>query len=206
MPSNHSGTWVGYLAGKYPERIGHLFSPEGWRNPFPFIPYALDNGRYVATTADKPWSEGDYFKLLDKAAEAAQAPTWVVVPDVVGSRDDTLREWDRWAPRLEGYGWPLAMAVQDGMTSDDALGVEVIFVGGTTAWKRRTLWSWAADYPRVHVGRINTRKWLWECHEAGVESIDGSGWWHHLQLVTLSGYLERVSAGLGRPDAGLFDA
>jgi len=204
MPSNQTGTWVGYLAGKYTGQLAHLFSPEGWCNPLPFMPYALDNGRFSASD-DKPWDEAGYLKMLDKAAASEQAPMWAVVPDVVGNRDDTLREWDRWAPRLEVYGWPLAMAVQDGMTSEDVpTEAEVVFVGGTTDWKRRTLWDWATEHPRVHVGRINTRKWLWECHDAGVESIDGTGWWHHPQRAALIDYLERVSAGKTRPDKGLF--
>lgn len=209
MPSNNSGTYIGWLVGQFPGIIGHLYSPEGWRSPLDFIPYALDNGRFTATTAGKIWHEEEYLAMIEKAARADQNPMWVLVPDVVGNRDETLREWDRWAPRLEVYGWPLAMAVQDGMvpgSGDIPKEAEVVFVGGTTGWKRRTLWDWADTHERVHIGRINTRKWLWECHDAKVESVDGTGWYRDnpRQRAALKDYLERVSKGLERRDPGLF--
>ncbi len=79
--------------------------------------------------------------------------------------------------RTSRYGWPLAFAVQDGMTVEDVPGdADVIFVGGSTEWKWRTVAMWCAAFQRVHVGRVNTYRRLWECHDAGAESIDGTGW------------------------------
>ena len=48
MIANRSGVEVGYLAGRYPGVLGHLYSPGAQRGPWPFLPYALDNGRYGA--------------------------------------------------------------------------------------------------------------------------------------------------------------
>ncbi len=31
MPSNNTGLTVGHMAGRFPERIGLLMSPGGWR-------------------------------------------------------------------------------------------------------------------------------------------------------------------------------
>ena len=46
MVSNATGVEVGLLAGKYPGRIGHLFSPGGQRGPWREIPHAFDNSRF----------------------------------------------------------------------------------------------------------------------------------------------------------------
>jgi len=58
-----------------------------------------------------------------------------------------------------------------------------------------------AAFPRVHVGRINGEKGLWECHEAGAESCDGTGWFRggntegNKQLQMLLRYLEESTNG-----------
>jgi hypothetical protein len=104
---------------------------------------------------------------------------WVAVPDVVGDRAGTLLKWAEWEPVLRPYGWPLAFVVQDGMTTNDVpAGADVIFVGGSTKWKRRTLGMWCDGFKRVHIGRVNSERFLWICTEYGAESVDGTGWWH----------------------------
>lgn len=200
MPANNCKALVHYWAGRYPGHLGHLYGLEGFRGPWPWLPYALDNGRFPVWSKGLQWDEGAFLALCDRAAAADHAPLWVAVPDVVADRNRTLHEWDRWAPRLEGYGWPLAFVVQDGMTPADVPGgAEVVFVGGTTAWKRRTIPLWTGAFERVHVGRINTARWLWWCARHGVESCDGTGWLRGdpAQLAGLQIFLERHSAGLG---------
>ena len=207
MPSNNTSCHVGWLAGRFPGRLGHLYSPGGFRGPFEFLPYALDNGRFVATTKDQPWDEEGFIAMCDKVDGNRLEPRWVVVPDVVGDKDGTLREWATWSERLAGYGWPLAIAVQDGMVPEDVpANAEVIFVGGSTTWKRRTIWSWCEAFSRVHVGRINTERWLWECDRAGVESCDGTGFYRgdKVQLAGMVRYLERSAEGLGERQLRLF--
>lgn len=202
MPANNAKMEVGYLAGKYPGRVGWLLGPNGWKDPKHWLPYALDNGRFIATTQNKEWDEGAFLAMLDKCAGHA-SPLWVVVPDVVGDRDGTLSEWDKWAPRLERCGYPLAMAVQDGMEATDVPSeAAVVFVGGTTEWKWRTLRTWCKAFPRVHVGRVNGQRGLWICHELGAESCDGTGWFRGdpKQMAGLWRYLDRASRGLMRTD------
>jgi hypothetical protein len=196
MPANNNAMRVGHLAGKYPGRIGHLYSPGGLRGPYDFMPFALDNGRYPAWDKGIEWNEEAFLGMLERVQESRLAPRWVLVPDRVGDRDGTLREWDAWCHRLEQFSWPLAFAAQDGMSIDDVpQEAAVVFVGGTTKWKRSTLWQWCQDFPRVHVGRINTGLWLWECHRAGAESCDGTGWLRGdpKQWADLVSYLERSS-------------
>ena len=207
MPANNRGIVAGWLAGRFPGFVGHLYSPGGISSLYDFIPFALDNGRFSVWAAGKEWDESAFVGMLDRVSGSGpgKAPRWVLVPDLVGDRDGTLREWDRWCVRIQGYGWPLAFAVQDGMTPDDVPAeADVVFVGGSTDWKRRTIRLWCESFERVHVGRINTDKWLWECAEAGAESCDGTGWMRgdQRQLAGLVTCLERNAKGWGNPRGG----
>lgn len=201
MPANHRGIVCGWLAGRFPGRIGHLYSPGGITQLYDFLPFALDNGRFAACAKGQTWDEQAYLGMLDRVAADVHKPSWLLVPDVVADHEGTQREWDRWAHRLRStYGWPLAFAVQDGMDVDDVpKEAEVVFIGGSTEWKRRTLHDWCDAHPRVHVGRINTNRWLWECDTAGAESCDGTGWFRgdQEQLRGLIDYLERAHTGRG---------
>ena len=73
----------------------------------------------------------------------------------------------------------------------------VVFVGGTTAWKWKTLRTWTENFPRVHVGRVNTDRMLWMAHECGAESCDGTGWFRgdQVQFAGLLSYLEQSTNG-----------
>lgn len=206
MPANNTGIRIGHLAGKFPGRMGHLFSPGAQRGPFGFMPYALDNGAFAKKDA---WEESEWIDLLDWAKLSGQRPLWAIVPDVVGDRIRTLRKWDLYAPRLAAYGWPLAFAVQDGMTEEDVPNeAAVVFVGGTTEWKWRTVAMWCSAFrsvtsrcKSVHVGRVNEYRRLWECHDAGAASCDGTGWTRgdQRQARGLVAYLEESSGIKKRP-------
>lgn len=205
MPANNSSMHLGWLAGRYPGRIGWLLSPDGWRTPPHWMPYALDNGAFPAWMHSKPWDEAAFLETVEIASRHLNPPLWVVVPDVVADREATLASWQAWAPRLRQYGWPLAFAVQDGMTPEDVpADADVIFVGGTTEWKWRTVLIWCQHFPRVHVGRVNSYRLLWSSHDAGAESCDGTGWFRgdKEQLAGLERYLEESSTG-GRPQLRL---
>jgi hypothetical protein len=157
--------------------MGLLIGPGGWRNPTHFLPYALDNGAFPAWRKGTAWDEAAWLALLDKSAAASTRPLWAVVPDVVTIREATLESWHRYAPMMKERGLTLAFAAQDGMTPDDVpADAAVVFVGGSTEWKWKSLPVWIASFKRVHVGRVNTLKWLIKCEEYGVESIDGTGW------------------------------
>lgn len=177
MLADTVGIKTGYLAGRFPGKIGHLFSPRPKRNPpgpYPFMDYSFDNGAFAA--GDK-WSEEDWLKMMQWGKLSGQDPLWALVPDVVGSKSGTLEKWAHYAPILRRYGWPLAFAAQDGMDASDVPSdASVVFIGGSTEWKWRTMAMWAREFRRVHVGRVNEYRRLWQCHEEGIESCDGTGW------------------------------
>lgn len=178
MPSNNSGMQIGYLAGKFPNRLGWLMSPDGWRKAPSWMPYALDNGAFGAWSNNRPWDGDKFIDHLERARRHFP-PLWVVVPDVVADREATLEMWNEWHPKVSEIlpGTPLAFAAQDGMTPDDVpANADVVFVGGSTEWKWKTCRTWTANFPRVHIARVNSERKLWQCYEAGAESCDGTGW------------------------------
>lgn len=197
MPSNNAKGIVHYWAGLgYP--VGWLFTPENCvREPVSWIPYAIDNGRFSVWSAGKEWNEFDFTKMLDYYNETILKPRWVVVPDCVGDRDETLREWDKWYPILkQSYDHTWAFCVQDGMTPADVPSeAEVVFVGGTKEWKLRNLVMWTESFDRVHVGAINSFKVLMRCQELGVESTDGTGWFRGPKMTEALERYFKVQSG-----------
>ena len=178
MPSNNTGSAAASLFARFHGRLAHLHSVASPREPKWGLPWALDNGVYGAFTSGAPWSDEPMFRYLDTYAD--RDPIWTVVPDWVGDRDETLRRWGVYAPRLRAYGTPLAMAVQDGMMpSDVPAEASVVFVGGSTSWKWGTLHMWTAMFARVHVGRVNSKRLLAAAEASGAESCDGTGWFRH---------------------------
>lgn len=142
MPANFSAPIVHYWAGTYPGRIGWLIGPAAAAKTCvrPWLPYGLDNDAYQAFTRGVPWDEAAFFALLAWARRQVIAPRWVIVPDVVADAAATLRNWLRYASVVAASGWPLAFAVQDGMMPADVpSNAEVVFVGGSTPWKWRTV-------------------------------------------------------------------
>jgi hypothetical protein len=192
MPTANTGFDCGVFFGKYPDKLGQLFSPDD-KNGMPRqeYPWALDNGVFGAWTRGDKWNEEPLFRFLEKYHFLT--PSWVVVPDWVADRDKTLRLWDQYAPALIAFGVPLAFVVQDGMTTSDVpTEADIVFVGGSTSWKWRNLRMWTESFPRVHVGRVNTEKLLWMAHDSGAESCDGTGWFRgdRQQLAGLDRYLQ----------------
>ena len=193
------------LDERFPGGLGCLFGVRGWQDP-KGLPYAIDNGRYPVWSAGKAWDPDLFYELLGRATKVSYPPLWAVVPDVVADCEATVLSWKEWSPKVSRFGFPIALAVQDGMTSNQVKSLrprpDVIFVGGSTKWKWRTLWSWCRGFPRVHVGRVNGYRLLWTVQKAGAESSDGTRWFQHNQARQLELYLERSSLGLRQTEVG----
>jgi hypothetical protein len=180
MVSNQTGIEVGLLAGRHPGRIGHMFSPNAQCGPWAELPFALDNDAWPAFKNKRPRDVDGHRQLLNWALLSGLMPTFALVPDVVGERDATLREWDVHAAGMAAMGFRLGFAVQDGMTFDDVPTSDcVVFIGGSTKFKDAAIEPWGAAYPnRMHVGRVNGFPRLVASWRAGAISVDGTGWFH----------------------------
>jgi hypothetical protein len=189
MPGNNCKWMVHYWQGLY-GGLGHLYSPGAQRGPFPHIPYALDNGAYSLHLAGMTFNPKKWHTLLEWAVKKKSRPLWVLIPDVVADFRATIQSWRAYshaAKNLLGSDQTLAFAVQDGMEpSDVPSDAQVIFVGGTTEWKWRTMDSWCKNFKRVHVGRVNTTARLMLCHNSGAESCDGTGWFRGGQKTSVA--------------------
>jgi hypothetical protein len=175
--SNRVWHWA---AGRWPGKVGLLLGPNYFdKTPIdPWMPFALDNDAFSAWSKGVPWSFDSWKEMLGKVRlMTPRKPLWVLVPDVVGNRELTLRNWDSYSSTARKLKAPLAFAVQDGMTvSDVPNDAEIVFVGGTDGWKFPNLKMWVESFPRVHCGRVNSPQMFLRCEELGCESIDGTGW------------------------------
>lgn len=219
MPANNAKLEVGYLAGKYPGRVGHLYTPAAYpKTPYgEWLPYALDNGRFAAWKQAQEnggdwsdwWNPSQFMGMVRHYAWCSQKPLWIVCPDVLGDRDATLQEWETWEPQLRQFDMTIAFAVQDGMTEGDVPdGAALVFVGGSTTWKWLNYDRWPKAGLRTHVGRVNGYSYLKDCHLAGVESVDGTGFFRgdQKQLHGLRTYLEQADRGdLGERQMSMFE-
>lgn len=180
MPANATG-WFWHCLARETGRIGHLFSPEAQRGPWPWFPYALDNGAFAAWDQreniwrENAWDVDAWRKMIRWAQAQAQQPRWAIVPDWIGSGKRTIERWYQFENEVP---FAKALAVQDGMSVAQARDIkpDVICVGGTTGWKWGTVEMWAKSFPRVHVLRVNSPQKLGYLDQLGVESCDGTGW------------------------------
>jgi len=187
MPANSSG-WFWHCLARETGKIGHLYSPRAQRGPWPWFPYALDNGAFSCWDSknntfdtdkwqktEQPWRELLFWSQTNK-----QKPRWAIVPDVPGNAEATIEKWPRYANDVQENLIPLAIAVQDGMTPADVKALkpqpEIICVGGSTEFKWDTVEIWAKHFKRVHVLRVNAPGKLEYLRDLGIESCDGTGW------------------------------
>lgn len=188
MPANATGRFFVCLA-RETGRLGHLYSPKAQRGPWPEFPYAMDNGCFslwnpVENSFDETaWRKNgveDWRRLIFWAQAAPQRPLWAIVPDRPGSWEETREKWFIYSQEIRGAGIPLAVAVQDGATVESVRDLfpvpDVICVGGSTEWKWATAENWIANFPRVHVLRVNSPEKLYWLENLGCESCDGTGW------------------------------
>jgi hypothetical protein len=167
---DNSSMLMGYFAGKYPGRIGMLFSPKHFKVPPYFMPYACDNGAFNGFE-EKPFCE-----MLIKTTRVNRKPMWICVPDKLEDAEETLRLWFLYKKRVSEYG-PLAFVVQDGMEpSDVPHGASCVFVGGSTAWKWNNANKFKGVCEFLHIGRVNSLDKLEFCNDIGADSVDGTGW------------------------------
>lgn len=178
----------GYASNTGTKRNLNALRAAGWNilltpdNPTPRegLPHALDNGAWKAFQQKQPFDERAFGKLVNASGESAE---FIVCPDIVAGGMKSLEFSLSWIHRLPTHS-KLLLPVQDGMDvftvaailqPDPRLG---IFLGGSTEWKLKTMGEWgelAAIMNRhYHVGRVNSRRRIKLCEEAGADSFDGT--------------------------------
>lgn len=176
------------------ERIHNLVTATEWSNPKPGVPWALDNGAYAAWRNNDPFPREAFEATLGKIPED-NPPEWIVIPDKVAQGLESLHYSHGWLHRLKGLGYPLLLAVQDGMRPKHVLDlglqdrVHGIFVGGTLRWKRTAAPSWrdfCTEHDlHLHIGRCGTVKWMLWAARIGADSIDSSSWTRNDRMEVL---------------------
>tara|TARA_R100000388_G_C7221724_1_gene149374 strand:+ start:342 stop:1052 length:711 start_codon:yes stop_codon:yes gene_type:complete len=208
MPANMTG-WFFHSLARETSKLGHLYSPGAQRTPCPWFPYALDNGAYSCwdkntnTFNHDKWDNGmlDNWKRLIVWAQCQnQKPMWAIVPDVIGDKSKTFERYNEYVKIVQEARIPVALAVQDGMCSDDVINLkhqpDVIAVGGTDEFKWGTVRQWVKDFSKVHVLRCNIPEKLYELESMGVISCDGTGW--NRGNITQTKGLERWAYSTGQ--------
>ncbi len=187
MPANSTG-WFWHCLARETGKLGHLISPGSERGPWPWFPYALDNGVFACwnpkdnTFDAAKWNQTElaWKRMLFWAQVNKQKAMWAIVPDRPGDWEETRRKWSQYAGIVVESGIPLAVAVQDGATAESVRSLwpppVVIAVGGSTEWKWATAAMWCAEFPRVHVLRCNSPEKLKYLDSIKAESTDGTGW------------------------------
>lgn len=157
-----------------------FITPSNHRLPkFP-IRFAIDNGAWTAWKQARAFPALAFLELIERHGPAAD---FVVVPDIVARGQESLTFSLSWLPRLRNIRH-LLLPVQDGMNAEEVGDVLAahpnlgLFLGGSTEWKLETMYAWGmvahAFRRHYHVGRVNSRRRIRLCAEAGADSFDGT--------------------------------
>lgn len=159
--------------------IGIVIQRGNFRRP-PVRPWFYDNGAFLDWRHGKLFDAETWERESLRVLACEQPPAFLVLPDIVASAESLAFSLN-WAERLPATTTPLALVVQDGTTPATLPWSErfdVLFVGGTLAWKLATGASWcqaAKERGRLsHVGRVGTVARVRWAHAAGADSIDSS--------------------------------
>lgn len=160
------------------------------------LPWGIDNGAF---SGFDPLA----FQRLIDGARGSPGLLWVACPDVVADAEATLRQFEEWAPRLEGL--PVAFVGQDGLKASQVPWERFacLFLGGSTEWK---LGDDAADLAAeakarekwLHMGRVNSLRRLWHARSIGCDSVDGTGMsrWGDVHLAKFCKWAREVETAL----------
>lgn len=157
-----------------------LLSPTRPENPPAGLRFAIDNGAWTYFKKQIPFDNEAFANLLERHGAAAD---FIVIPDCVENTHRTFELLRIWLNRLRHFRLIL-FALQDGMCVEDIgeLLREVpnmgLFLGGSTVWKLRTMYTWGivahAHQRYYHVARVNSMRRIKLAQEAGANSFDGS--------------------------------
>lgn len=148
-------------------RSGNTIIAEWW---------AMDNRAFVGFESEP------FTRYLERRCDIPGC-LFVVAPDVVGNAQATLQQFTYWQSVIRAYGYPVALAAQDGLESLPIpwSDFDALFIGGSTAWKlsisaARIVGEAKQRGKWVHMGRVNSIRRLRYAQAIGCDSVDGSGY------------------------------
>ncbi|WP_207925847.1 hypothetical protein [Actinocrispum wychmicini] len=157
--------------------IGQICTPAEGRAPLDGVLWGADNGcfgkGYPGPAGWRAW--------LSRHAVHAERCLWATAPDVLGDAAATLDRSRPHLPAICALGYPAALVAQDGLEHLTVpwADFDVLFLGGTTAWKlgpaaARLAAEALGRSKRVHMGRVNSqRRWTYAEH-LGCHTVDGT--------------------------------
>ena len=142
--------------------------------------WAADNGCFSAGDRFDPQAYLDWLAAPRRPRERCLFA--VAGPDVVGNADLTWQQSSPMLGEIRALGYPAAYVAQDGFDPEviDWGAFGVLFIGGTTHWKRSERGGYAAIAEarrrgkRTHVGKVNAAAYIRSLAVAGVDSADGT--------------------------------
>jgi len=207
----------------FERNIGLMIQPgssyHGRLSRYPF--WAADNGAFTKQAAG--FSAERFRTMLNRPElqEHAAHCLFVVAPDclrvlpdgaVKGDALGTLQQFPAWAAEIRALGLPVALVAQNGL--EDLLDqvpwdlLDVLFIGGDTAWKlshaaERCAAEARARGKRTHMGRVNSFERLARASAMLVDTADGTflRFGPDTNLPRLSRWFEKLGCGV---QVGLF--
>lgn len=173
-----SGVIRAALLGLRPD-LGVIVTPHmGNRLDLTSTPWAADNGCFAKPAL---FTLDGYLAWLDARRYAAPTCLFATAPDVLGDAEATWERSRPVLPLIRALGLPAALVAQDGAESMDLdwPAFDVLFLGGSTAWKlshhAKILTRQAKSHgKRVHMGRVNSFTRLQTAAMWGCSSADGT--------------------------------
>jgi hypothetical protein len=159
--------------------MGVMLTPMMGNNPdLSQTHWAADNGCFAQP---QKFSLDAYLAWLQGRSRYRATCLFATAPDVVGNAAATWERSRDVLPQLRALGYPAALVAQDGMQqmTIDWDAFDVLFVGGTTAWKlSEPTYALVAEATRrgkwTHQGRVNSLRRLRACALSGFDSADGT--------------------------------
>jgi hypothetical protein len=154
--------------------------------------WAGDNGAF--TKLARGFSPEKFRAMLNRPELRANVSTceFIAAPDklivnsagfATGDALGTLLQYQEWAEEIRAAGFPVALVAQDGL--EHILykvpwdSVDVLFLGGSTAWKvgigaRKCVDVAVIKKKRTHMGRVNSLERLALAQSWGIDTADGT--------------------------------
>lgn len=160
---------------------GNVHLANAFRYPKKNIDWILDNGAYSNWIHKKPFNSIAFREALIKIEKCVSYPDFIICPDIVAGGYDSLQFSLKWLDEIPA-GYPIYLAVQDGMQTDIIQNYitlfDGLFVGGTLDWKLKTAHQWvklAHEHNlKAHIGKVGTFKRIVWAKNIGADSIDSS--------------------------------